>query len=824
MLLFADRGTNLQPTVNIMVSVHDSSQEPIAYAVVVCKTSDLYALTDEGGNCKLADIQPGEHLVTVSALGFITQEIAVTVMGNDTKNLKINLPEYTQQLQTVEITGRKETQYTNTLSFIGTKTALPVRETPQSISNVTKELMQDQAATRISEVIRNVSGVNMYTFFDDVTIRGFRNQGSASNQLFNGLRTFNGYWRQAILNYLERVEIIKGPASALYGNTSPGGTINKVTKKPLDQPFHSISYTMGSFNTNRLLVDLTGPANKARTVLYRANVEYEDRKSFRDLIFDKNIVLAPSLSYLPSASTRLNVDLVYNRSKSRMDRGQAILGDKGLSSTPITQTVGEVNDYLREHIYMLTSSFTHRFSEAVAFNASYLRTGYIQDVFEHRSNNAYAKNKLGQDVPSLLYRQANWRHIEQFNDSFTAYFNFAFSTSNIRHKLVAGYDYANSKIPPGSSQSNASGYLLADGSVASQYVVKDSAKYIFYNYNGQMLPKPNTPSFDLAANRHGLQDIGKYVYTPTYNGVTVPVFSAVQGLYFHDQLQLGRLQMLLGLRWDTYSDKLDYKTARQRKVRQHILLPRVGLVYPISPNINAYATYATGYNPQEALVQSSPTSGGPFPSVRSRLLEAGIKSDWFDKELSITGSVYHILQYNTLYSANSPDNPDLMQQIGKDRAAGVELEITGNLLPNWKLVLVYAHNRATIFEGNYSTDSGIATGFEQKPNAPRHQGNLWTKYDFRPGTPLKGFGLALGANYVGKRLFGRHRPGTAITGLTGPAYLLVNAGAFYRIQRVQLQVNLNNIFNRTHWIGGYDNYRVHPGAPFNWQTTIRYHF
>lgn len=736
----------------------------------------------------------------------------------------INKEPWEEQLQTVEITGRKETDYRNNLSFIATKTAIPTRETAQSISNVTKELMLDQGATRIGDIVKNVSGVNMFTFFDDVTIRGFRNQGSASNQLFNGMRTFNGYWRQAILNYLERIEIIKGPASALYGNTSPGGTINKVTKKPLDKQSSTVYLTTGSFHTYRALADVTGPLNQKKTFLYRMNLEYENKKSFRDLIFDKNIVIAPSISYLPSQKTRINVDLVYNQSKGRMDRGQAILGTDHLSSTPISLTVGEVNDRLREKIYMLTTSLTHQFTKHAGLNVSYLRTGYIQDVFEHRSNNAYAKDKLGNDIPTLIYRQANLRHIEQYNDSFSAYLNLDFNTGRTGHKMVAGYDYANSKIPIGSWQYNAPGYLLKDGSAAANYVVKDSARYIFYNYNGALIPRPNTPSYDLLRNTHSFQDISGYIFSPTYNGVTVPVFSSVNGIYLQDQLKIGKLQMLVGLRWDTYTDKTNYTKPGEAKVIQHVILPRIGALYPLSKNINSYATYATGYNPQDAIVQSNPLSGGPFPAVKSNLIETGFKSEWFDKLLNINVSFYQIHQYNTLYSANSSENPDLMEQVGKDKAQGIEFEAIGSPVHGLNLLLVYAYNNASIYEGNYSTDPSTPSRFETKPNAPEHQGNIWAKYNFLSPGPINGLGFALGSNFVGRRLFGRHRPGTAITGLVGPAYTIFNAGIYYRVKKMQLQLNVNNIFNRTHWVGGYDQFRVHPGAPVNWQTTIKFHF
>jgi iron complex outermembrane receptor protein len=181
------------------------------------------------------------------------------------------------------------------------------------------------------------------------------------------------------------VEIIKGPAAALYGNANPGGTINKVTKKPLEEDRKSVSLQTGSWNTMRVNTDFTGPLNKDKTVLYRLNLGYENANSFRDLLFDKNVVIAPSISYLPSEKTRINLDVVYNKSNSRLDRGQSVFGSSDLYSTPISLNVADINDFLKEETYLVTASLSHQVNQHISFNTSFLRTGYRQDLLEHRS-------------------------------------------------------------------------------------------------------------------------------------------------------------------------------------------------------------------------------------------------------------------------------------------------------------------------------------------------------------------------------------------------------------------------------------------------------
>ena len=131
-----------------------------------------------------------------------------------------------QVLQTVEVIGRNERSYKNTNSFIGTKTETPLKDIPQSIGYVTKELVRDQGATTVNEVVKNISGVNQYTFYNDFSIRGFRTTGNRnSGNLVNGMRAQTSLWKQQSLANIERVEVIKGPASALFGNAAPGGVI-----------------------------------------------------------------------------------------------------------------------------------------------------------------------------------------------------------------------------------------------------------------------------------------------------------------------------------------------------------------------------------------------------------------------------------------------------------------------------------------------------------------------------------------------------------------------------------------------------------------------
>jgi iron complex outermembrane receptor protein len=723
----------------------------------------------------------------------------------------------TEQLQTVEITGRKEQGYKNTNSFIGTKTATPLKDVPQSISYVTKELMQDQAAVRMGDVVKNFSGVNQFTFYDDITIRGFRINGGSTTQLINGMRTFTGFWKQPMVNYLERVEVIKGPASALFGNASPGGTINRVTKKPLDEARKSLSFTLGSFNNTRALADFTGPLNDEKTILYRLNIGYENTESFRNLQFDKNIVIAPSVSFLPTENTRINFDAVYNKSNSRLDRGQSIFNNNDLYSTPISQSINATNDYLNEETYTVMASLNHKFNERFAFNLAYLRTGYTEDLLEHRSSNAYAVDSAGNPINNLVARQVFIRKKNPSSDNTSAYLTYKAYTGKISHQLLLGYDYATSKLPPGASQLTANNYQLKSGGVAAYNPAK-AADYVFYNYttaDGRTIsiPKPNVSSYDLIKRENKLEDITKYTYA-SQNAAILPSFNSLGGIYLQDQLKLGPVQLLLGMRYETYTDKPFYKTDSVKTVRQHAFLPRLGIVYKVNYNINVYGVYTKGYNPQDAATQSNPLAGGPFDPIESELVEAGLKTEWLDGRLTANASVYRISQKNTLYNAGVAGQPELMLQIGEETAKGVELDITGRITNNWDIVVAYAFNEAMISKSGKSDADLVGV---QKPNAPRHQGNIWTKYTIPQGA-AKGLGIGVGSNFVTKRQVSLNKVQVL------PGYTLLNAALYYKVNRVQLQLNFNNITDKIYWVGGYDYLRLFPGTPRNWQATIAYTF
>lgn len=762
-------------------------------------------VTNKNGEYVISSLDAGTYTVGFSGIGYKRFTRVITIKTAETTELNVTIKDDNQDLQVVEVTGRKEKTYKTKSTFIGNKTETDVKDLPQSVSYASKELMADQGAIRVGDVVKNFSGVSQFSTYDDLTIRGFRVNGQSNTQLLNGLRTSTGYWKQPLTNYLERVEVLKGPSSALYGNASPGGVVNRVTKKPLDEDRKTVSVSLGSFNTLRALTDFTGPANKDSTLLYRLNFGYEDANSFRDLQFDKNIIIAPSLSYVVSSKTRLNFDLVYNNSRSRLDRGQSTFANN-LYSTPQSLSINTGNDHLNEQTYVVTVSGSHQFTDKLSFNAAYSRTGYSEDLYEHRSANTYAVDNLGNSVPNLVAMQIFSRTRKRYIDNLSAYFNYKETTGIFEHNVVAGYDYGSEKLPVGASQLTANGYRNAanTGSIAT-YVPKDSLKYL--RVNGR--PVPNVPSFDLndVLNSQRMQDDSKAFFSP----VSVdPTYYYLNAGYVQDQIKSGKFQALLGVRYEYYTDFANYAKSTQQVEHSKAWLPRFGLVYTANKNINLYGTYVEGYNPQTASTLASPNANpdpsNPFKPLTSNMIEFGAKTSWLNDLLTITTAVYQIKQNNTLLAIGN----DQFRQIGKERSKGIEFDVTGRITPNWSVLGSYAYNSAVILESNVPAEIGT-----QKPNAPKNMANIWTRYNINEGQ-FKGLGIGAGANYASRRVLSLNLAQTI------PEYTLINAALYYNLGKVQLQFNANNLANQKYWVGGFDYLRLFPGTPANYMFTMNY--
>ncbi len=791
--LCAQTGNN-----TLRVRVTDQQTRPLTGMTVTIEGTTRSNSTNNKGEAVFNQVAAGEVTVICSGVGYQTHRHVTRVNAGRSTTVTIPLAAAEQALQQVEIIGRSRTSYKSDYTFGATKTGTYLKDIPQSVSIITKELIADRQIDRAWDATKLISGVSRYSGYNDIVIRGFRS-GENQPRLINGLRSAFGFFDQPVTANLERIEIIKGPASALFGNTAPGGTINFVTKKPLPTKRYGISVTSGSFNTMRAAADFTGPLMKDSSVLFRLNTAYSHAESFRNLQFSDNYLIAPSITYLPSPKTALNVDLVYNYNKSRIDRGQPIFGASSngdIYSTPISLAINAANDYYNVRNLQFNFNLSHAFTRNFSVNATYMKYGWDEDLSEHRTTNTFAVDSAGKEIPSQVGMQLLERMQKLYSDNLNLFATLKAGKGQLKQTILVGYDYIAQLRPVGGTQNVARGYRnAANNGVINNYNRNNKSAYLLDSKGN---PVPNVAHFDLQNVQYPIRNTSSYFLTATNYA---PSKYAVNAVYVQDQVTYHNLQLLLGLRQEFYTDYTNYKQGNQTDITQRALIPRAGLVYSLTPQVNLYGSYTQGYQPQSASVFSNPNSGGPFDPLKSNMVEAGAKAVLFEDALALNVAVYQINQRNVLVYANDPLNPDLYRQRGREQSKGLEVEAIGNILPNLSVNANYSYNEAIVKEG-LPAELGM-----QRANAPKHLANVWLKYNVIKG-PLSGLGVGGGINHASRR-------NTEITTLQLPAYTTADAALYYTFSKVRLAANFNNIFNQRYWIAGYNYTRIFPGEPRN---------
>ncbi|RQO74650.1 TonB-dependent siderophore receptor [Pedobacter sp. KBW06] len=811
---------SVQAQTKVSGTVTDQQNRPIRQVTLKFRNGKdlLNTSSDSSGRFQFILPKAGDYILRASAVGFtVFQQVYQIRKRQELQIDTIRLSPSNEELQTVEVIGTSAKKYYGDYSFSATKTASLNKDIPQAISSVSKELIADRQAFSLADAIKNVPAVTQNSFYNQFSIRGINQNEEGA--IINGMRTRQHYFLQPLTSNIERIEVIKGPASASFSSSDPGGTINLVTKKPLSEDRKQVSISAGSFSTIRGALDFTGPLNKEKSLLYRLNIGYEDSKSFRDLQYKKAYLISPSFSYIPNEQTALNVELVLNNNKTRLDRGQAIFGaiagQTDLKSTPITFNMGASNDRYRTSDIMLMSNLSHAFTKDIIFNIAYMKQTWDEDLLEHRTTNVYGVDEAGNAIPTLAGLRAIQRQQSLNTDNISSYFAINTATGPLQHKIVVGYDRITVQKYRGAAESSAQGYRLKSGGIAPKYDPLKKDLYVFQTVNGMNIPVPNVAHFNLAKPLYTLRDLSEYVFTQ--NEIS-PAYALANGIYIQDQIKYNKLTFLLGLRQEWHDDYSNYKVGNEKKSSRKKVLPRFGITYELNPNINLYGTYLQGYQPQgntSNLVVVPPPAGTNYKPLMSDLKEIGAKSEWMNRTLMVNISVFEINQKNLLMNANDPVDPNLLIERGAQRSRGIELEASGFILRNWQFNAGYSYVDALITQ-----DYNPILNGQRVQNTPQHSGSLWTRYDLNDNQILKGIGIGAGIQYSGDKLPWYTRD------FTLPAYTLVDAALYYSPpkSKVQLAMNVNNLFNQTYWVGAQTYLRLFPGTPRNVMFNATYRF
>jgi iron complex outermembrane receptor protein len=598
--------------------------------------------------------------------------------------------ESTEGEEEIVATGNQSPGYRVPNASTATKTDTPIRDIPASIQVIPREVIRDQGATNIRETVRNVSGI---TYSSSSGNRGenFVLRGFEAAQFENGYRDdFFSSRTQRDLANVQQVEILKGPASILFGRLEPSGVVNFITKQPLRDPLYQLEFTAGSFSFFRPTADLSGPLTKDKNLAYRFNIAYENAGSFRDRVQSERIFLAPSLSWQISPDTKLSFDVTHLRDKRPIDRGIVVLSNNQIADIPISRVLGDPTQQESFTETRATLALEHRFNSNISLKTAFRYTnatengpGCTLQIFG--SSDDDRNYPVSQCFGRQDYNTYTWQ-----ND-----LTVKFKTGSIQHTLLIGTEL--SRLTS----------FFTGGAFDAGFID------IFNpNYN-----------FTLGA----VTDFGT-------GSDTTDTF----GIYIQDQITiLKNLKVLVGGRFDTYN----YESpgdAFGPKTNAQAFSPRLGIVYQPIPEVSLYGSYSRSFTPEIG----RNASDQPFKPKRGTGYEVGIKTEFLKGRLSSTLAFYNTTLNNVLTS--DPDNFGFSIQTGEQRSRGIEFDVAGEILPGWKIIATYAHTDAEI-----TKDNTFAVG-NRLTNVPRNSGSLWSTYTLQTGK-LKGLGIGFGIFAVGER-------------------------------------------------------------------------
>lgn len=625
-----------------------------------------------------------------------------------------------------------------------TRSDTPLRDTPQSIQIIPRQVLEDQQVIRLDEALRNLSGVvsggKDLGRQSSFSIRGFQD----APVLRNGVRQFGAGGTSPETANLEQVEVLRGPSSILYGEVTPGGVINLATKQPTDDPYYNFEVQFGTQGLIRPRLDISGPLTKDGKLSYRLNALYQSGGDFQETnVGVDRFFVSPVLKWEISEQTDLTFELEYLNDKRPPAFGVPVVGN-GVANIPFDQISNEPDDISKEEYLSLGYNFEHRFND----------DWKIQNKFRYTHQNALLEVAFPFEIDEGSGTISRFFATQpQDAESFTLQTNVLgnVSTGPLDHQLLVGIDLNRSSD----------------------------------NFNSLTRLDPFNPlPLDIFAPVYGL--------SPRPNNfATLPILTDQRtetdrlGILLQDQVKLlPNLTLLAGVRFDAFRQKTLINpnefdpSSNELTQNEEAFTPRVGLVYQPIPEVSLYASYSQVFAPSVA--ETTTVAGDPLPFESGDGFEVGVKSEFLDGALSATLAYFDITRRNV--ASEDPNNPFFFIATGKQKSRGVELDVVGEILPGWNVVGSYAYIDAEISEDN------VFPVGNQLPSAPAHSANLWTIYEIQKGD-LQGLGVGAGLNFVDQRA------GDLANSFELDSYILTNAAIYYRRDKWRFALNFRNLFD-----------------------------
>ncbi|WP_264312769.1 TonB-dependent siderophore receptor [Pseudomonas putida] len=665
----------------------------------------------------------------------------------------------TLQLDSTSITGASVesaygpvTGYVATRSATGTKTDTPILEIPQAINVVTADQVQAQGARNLTQALRYTPGLatggftDRNSIADEITSRGFAPTPLYLDGAYVPYAGSLGGAPQIDPYTLERIEVLKGPSSVLYGQNQPGGLINMVSKRPTREQRNQVKLGAGSYNRANGAFDSSGPVDEQGVFTYRLVGVVDKGNEQVAHAHSERLLLAPSLTWAPNEDTSLTVLAQVQRDDGLADY-QSLPMIGSLKRGPTGQHIdrdffsgdSHYNDYKRNQ-YIFGYDFSHRFSDDLALRSTARYTD-VRDRYKGFYLRSFVSDAEGVDYTRANRVKLDWR---QHNIAYTLDNNleYTFNTGALQHTTLAGVDYRHF-----------------------------SRKYDGYNaYN--VLP------VDLyGKNNYDTSSVTPVLDTRWDNTVRQT------GVYMQDQIKLDQWILTVGGRQDWA--ELDNKDLLAKSIasqRDNKFTGRIGLTYLTEFGLAPYVSYSQSFLP----TLGTDSAGKSFEPTEGEQYEVGVKYQPVEGTL-LTASVFQVKQKNVLTQDN--DNPQYQAQDGEVRSRGLELELKSTLA---NIDVLAA---ATYIDSFYTKSNYGDQGNRSESQAPV-SASLWVDYHFTQAM-LNGLTFGAGARYTGRK------PGDSSNSFDVPAYAVYDTTVSYDLGKLdsslrglQASLNVQNIFDR----------------------------
>lgn len=679
----------------------------------------------------------------------------------------------------IVVTGLKQQYFGDT----------PVKEIPQAVQFLEGKLLDDLNITRLDTALELASGVSRQNNFgglwDSFAIRGFAgDENFPSGFLVNGFNGGRGYGGPRDASNVERIEVLKGPNSALFGRGEPGGTINIVTKKPNFKEGGSFAVSAGSWETYRVEADYNLPLSDS--VAVRINGSSEQADSFRDTVETQKYTLTPSFLAKLSDSDIFTYELEYVNQEVPFERGVVAIPTVNANGTisynlgaiPNSRFLGNPNDgQTKVEVLGHQAQYQHDFSEDWTLM---LGAGYKDTTFKGFSSDpelVLGRQRLDNDGRTLT-RQRRYRDYSTTHMVFRGEISGKVNTGSIVHNIRIGADWDRFKI----------------NTFQTRY-------------------RP------VAADQSYAIDIFNPDYTIPAPIPTVVIQNATEiqkawGIYAQDQIEITeQFKVRFGGRYDDFSQDIDLRLNNTNPRKSYTKFsPMAGVVFEPTRSVSLYGSYGKGFRPNSGVG----FDGNPFEPEVSESYEVGAKFVTPDGRITSTLSLYKMKKDNVL--TTDPANAGFSKPAGSAKSKGIEFDLNAKLPAGFELFLTYAYTDAEWATNALDPNFGfqIRKG-DPLINIPKHQGNALLFKNFSIGDHDAMLGA--GVTHVGRRL------GETATTFFLPSYTIAKVtGSFNITDQIKLSADVNNLFNKKYYASSYAALWIQPGTPRQFSVRASFNF